>query len=101
MIQQTEVTCPKVNQFRQLYAKVINDKHDDVMAKFGAILAQGILERRRSQRHHIPAVPHGPHPHAPRWWASWSSPSSGSGSPSPTSCLWPSPPPPSLASTRT
>ncbi|KAL0624820.1 26S proteasome non-ATPase regulatory subunit 1 [Plecturocebus cupreus] len=33
-----------VNQFRQLYSKVINDKHDDVMAKFGAILAQGILD---------------------------------------------------------
>ncbi|KAI9517328.1 26S proteasome non-ATPase regulatory subunit 1, partial [Dissostichus eleginoides] len=44
MVQQTEVTCPKVNQFRQLYSKVINDKHDDVMAKFGAILAQGILD---------------------------------------------------------
>lgn len=44
MIQQTEVICPKVNQFRQLYAKVISDKHDDVMAKFGAILAQGILD---------------------------------------------------------
>uniref|UniRef100_A0AAQ4Q1V3 26S proteasome non-ATPase regulatory subunit 1 n=1 Tax=Gasterosteus aculeatus aculeatus TaxID=481459 RepID=A0AAQ4Q1V3_GASAC len=44
MIQQSEVTCPKVNQFRQLYSKVINDKHDDVMAKFGAILAQGILD---------------------------------------------------------
>lgn len=34
----------QVNQFRQLYAKVINDKHDDVMAKFGAILAQGVLD---------------------------------------------------------
>lgn len=34
----------QVTQFRQLYAKVINDKHDDVMAKFGAILAQGILD---------------------------------------------------------
>lgn len=33
-----------MNQFRQLYSKVINDKHDDVMAKFGAILAQGILD---------------------------------------------------------
>merc|ERR1711970_553360 len=44
MIQQTEVTCPKVNQFRQLYSKVINDKHEDVMAKFGAILAQGIID---------------------------------------------------------
>lgn len=37
-----------MNQFRQLYAKVINDKHDDVMAKFGAILAQGILDAGRS-----------------------------------------------------
>ena len=44
VIQQTEITCPKVNQFRQLYSRVINDKHDDVMAKFGAILAQGILD---------------------------------------------------------
>lgn len=34
----------QVSQFRQLYSKVINDKHDDVMAKFGAILAQGILD---------------------------------------------------------
>uniref|UniRef100_T1J564 26S proteasome regulatory subunit RPN2 C-terminal domain-containing protein n=1 Tax=Strigamia maritima TaxID=126957 RepID=T1J564_STRMM len=44
LIQQTEATCPKVKDFRQLYTKVINDKHDDVMAKFGAILAQGIID---------------------------------------------------------
>ncbi|XP_022237966.1 26S proteasome non-ATPase regulatory subunit 1-like [Limulus polyphemus] len=44
LIQQTEVTCPKVKDFRQLYSKVISDKHDDVMAKFGAILAQGIID---------------------------------------------------------
>uniref|UniRef100_A0AAZ1X944 26S proteasome non-ATPase regulatory subunit 1 n=1 Tax=Oreochromis aureus TaxID=47969 RepID=A0AAZ1X944_OREAU len=66
MIQQTEVTCPKVNQFRQLYAKVINDKHDDVMAKFGAILAQGILDaggrnvsiflQSRTGHTHMPSV---------------------------------------------
>ena len=37
-----------MNQFRQLYSKVINDKHDDVMAKFGAILAQGILDAGES-----------------------------------------------------
>lgn len=37
-------SLPQVSQFRQLYSKVINDKHDDVMAKFGAILAQGILD---------------------------------------------------------
>ena len=29
--------------FRDHYMKVISDKHDDVMAKFGAILANGIL----------------------------------------------------------
>ena len=40
LIQHTEVTCPKVKEFRALYAKVIGDKHDDVMAKYGAILAQ-------------------------------------------------------------
>ena len=30
--------------FREHYMKVIGDKHDDVMAKFGAILAHGILD---------------------------------------------------------
>ena len=44
LIQQTEATCPKVKDYRQLYAKVISDKHDDIMAKFGAILAQGIID---------------------------------------------------------
>ncbi|XP_072428502.1 26S proteasome non-ATPase regulatory subunit 1 [Chiloscyllium punctatum] len=66
LIQQTEITCPKVSQFRQLYAKVINDKHDDVMAKFGAILAQGILDaggrnmtislQSRTGHTHMPSV---------------------------------------------
>lgn len=44
LIQQTEATCPRVKDFRSLYAKVIVDKHEDVMAKFGAILAQGIID---------------------------------------------------------
>ncbi|XP_061717782.1 26S proteasome non-ATPase regulatory subunit 1 [Cydia pomonella] len=44
LIQQTEVLCPKVTYFRQLYAQVISNKHEDVMAKFGAILAQGIID---------------------------------------------------------
>lgn len=44
LIQQTEVQCPKVAYFRQLYSQVISNKHEDVMAKFGAILAQGIID---------------------------------------------------------
>ena len=36
--------CFQVAHFRQLYSKIISDKHDDIMAKFGAILAQGILD---------------------------------------------------------
>merc|ERR1712110_1232485 len=44
LVQHTEVTCPKVKDFRAMYAKVITDKHEDVMAKFGAILAQGIID---------------------------------------------------------
>ena len=30
--------------FREMYAKVIADKHEDVMAKYGAIMAQGIID---------------------------------------------------------
>ncbi|CAL4157776.1 unnamed protein product, partial [Meganyctiphanes norvegica] len=44
LIQHTESTCPKVKEFRTLYAKVIADKHEDSIAKFGAILAQGIID---------------------------------------------------------
>ncbi|XP_063922812.1 26S proteasome non-ATPase regulatory subunit 1 [Zophobas morio] len=44
LIQQTEQTCPKVTFFRQTYSQVISNKHEDVMAKFGAILAQGIID---------------------------------------------------------
>ncbi len=34
----------QVKDFRSLYAKVITDKHEDVMSKFGAVLAQGIID---------------------------------------------------------
>ncbi|XP_036343721.1 LOW QUALITY PROTEIN: 26S proteasome non-ATPase regulatory subunit 1-like, partial [Rhagoletis pomonella] len=44
IIQHTDQTCPKTTFFRQLYAEVISNKHEDVMAKFGAILAQGIID---------------------------------------------------------
>lgn len=44
LVQHNDVTCSKAAHFRQMYAKVISDKHEDIMAKFGAILAQGIIE---------------------------------------------------------
>lgn len=44
LIQHNEHTNPKVSKFREIYAKVIGDKHEDQMAKFGAIVSQGILD---------------------------------------------------------
>lgn len=44
LIQQTETLCSKAKDYRALYSKVISDKHDDVMAKFGAIISQGIID---------------------------------------------------------
>ncbi|OBZ82826.1 26S proteasome non-ATPase regulatory subunit 1 [Choanephora cucurbitarum] len=44
LIQQTENTNPKVAGVRKLYEKIISDKHEDPMAKFGAVLAQGIID---------------------------------------------------------
>ncbi|CAG0904194.1 unnamed protein product [Cyprideis torosa] len=41
---QSETACPRSKEFRQLFAKVIPDKHEDVLAKFGAIIAQGIID---------------------------------------------------------
>lgn len=44
LIQQTDQTSSKTSFFRSLYHDVITNKHEDVMAKFGAILAQGIID---------------------------------------------------------
>lgn len=44
LIQHTDQTSPKTSYFRSLYSEVISNKHEDVMAKFGAILAQGIID---------------------------------------------------------
>eukprot|EP00048_Salpingoeca_helianthica_P022316 m.17581 g.17581 ORF g.17581 m.17581 type:complete len:928 (-) comp7164_c0_seq1:44-2827(-) len=43
MLQQPN-THPKIDATRKLFQKVIADKHEDMVAKFGAIFAQGILE---------------------------------------------------------
>ena len=42
--------------FREHYMKVIGDKHDDVMAKFGAILAHGILDAGLSYLFFLPCT---------------------------------------------
>jgi len=44
MIQHNENTCSKVKDFRATLMKSINDKHEEIIAKFGAILAHGILD---------------------------------------------------------
>nr|CAH8833646.1 unnamed protein product [Trichobilharzia regenti] len=44
LIQQNAVTCPKSVDFRQKLLKIIGDRHEDLLAKFGAIIACGILD---------------------------------------------------------
>ena len=43
-IQQNEQSCPKVVTFRQTLEKVFSNRHEDALAKFGAAVAQGILD---------------------------------------------------------
>ncbi|MBW0517337.1 hypothetical protein O181_057052 [Austropuccinia psidii MF-1] len=44
LIQQNEVLNPKASVVRKTFEKIISDKHEDAMAKFGATLAQGIID---------------------------------------------------------
>ena len=44
LIQQSEAMNSKVSFYRQHFAKIIGDKHEDTITKFGAILAQGIID---------------------------------------------------------
>lgn len=44
LIQHNEHMSPKVAKFRKLFEKVISDKHEDALCKFGAILAQSIID---------------------------------------------------------
>lgn len=39
-----KLSIVQVSFYRQQYAKVIADKHEQSIAKFGAILAQGIID---------------------------------------------------------
>ena len=40
LVQQNDHMCPKLKTFKELFTKTMSDKHEDVMVKFGAILAQ-------------------------------------------------------------
>lgn len=44
LIQQNENAYPKVKDFHKLYLDTIKNKHEDALAKFGATLAQGIID---------------------------------------------------------
>ncbi|CAH7676109.1 26S proteasome non-ATPase regulatory subunit 1 [Phakopsora pachyrhizi] len=44
LIQQNETLNPKTTMVRKIFEKIISDKHEDAMAKFGATLAQGIID---------------------------------------------------------
>jgi 26S proteasome regulatory subunit N2 len=44
MVQQNEAMNPKVGTIRKQLAKVIGDRHEDAMAKFGCALALGIID---------------------------------------------------------
>jgi 26S proteasome regulatory subunit N2 len=44
MVQQNEAMSPKVIAIRKQLAKVIGDRHEDAMAKFGCALALGIID---------------------------------------------------------
>ena len=44
MVQQNEVMNPKVTVIRKSLQKIITDRHEDAMAKFGCALALGIID---------------------------------------------------------
>lgn len=44
MVQQNEAMNPKVASIRKQLAKVVGDRHEDAMAKFGAAIALGIID---------------------------------------------------------
>jgi 26S proteasome regulatory subunit N2 len=44
LVQQTEAQSPYVAETRKLFEKVVSDKHEDSLAKFGAAISQGIID---------------------------------------------------------
>jgi 26S proteasome regulatory subunit N2 len=44
LVQQSEPSPPSLTTTRALYSKVVSDKHEDLMARFGATLGQGFID---------------------------------------------------------
>ncbi|KAI9144268.1 armadillo-type protein [Paraphysoderma sedebokerense] len=44
LIQHNEVLSPKVAHIRKSYEKVVSNKHEEPLARFGAVLSQGIID---------------------------------------------------------
>lgn len=44
LVEQSEASSPSLAPTRALYAKIVADKHDDPMARFGAALGQGLID---------------------------------------------------------
>ncbi|KZT30619.1 26S proteasome regulatory complex non-ATPase subcomplex Rpn2/Psmd1 subunit [Neolentinus lepideus HHB14362 ss-1] len=44
LVEQSEASSPSISSTRAMYAKIIGDKHEDPMARFGAALGQGFID---------------------------------------------------------
>ena len=44
LVQQSEATSSSIASIRSLYTKIVSDKHEDPMARFGAALGQGLID---------------------------------------------------------
>ena len=44
LVEQSEASSPSLSSTRSLYHKIIADKHEDPMARFGAALGQGLID---------------------------------------------------------
>ncbi|KAK2461999.1 hypothetical protein APHAL10511_006462 [Amanita phalloides] len=44
LVQQPEASTPSLVNIRSLYSKVISDKHEDPLARFGAAVGQGLID---------------------------------------------------------
>ncbi|EPQ60600.1 26S proteasome regulatory complex, non-ATPase subcomplex, Rpn2/Psmd1 subunit [Gloeophyllum trabeum ATCC 11539] len=44
LVEQSEASSPSISSTRAMYSKIIGDKHEDPMARFGAALGQGFID---------------------------------------------------------